>query len=755
MRKSLSSWHRPVIRTVASAANRMLKSCATTSVVAGRPRWSGDVAAPEADQAHTKIRSNLNFSGTTRPEASGIQPTAPNIHRVGEACGKSALLAIALLMSGCGGGDKAALNEPPQGLRVMKTTVHGSDNDLLTGGVGVVALADTESPLPTYANPESPTAAELRRFAIARKFDTGAGEGVLWGTAFDPVTQKPVVGEGKLTGTESLAFYDDGTGTRNASMFVQIPDTFDVNNPCVLVVAPVSAARLHLDTYLVSWGLRRNCAVASSDKGGGNGVHDLSSNKVVMIDGTTADADSAGKDATYVAPDLKATDYSTKYPNRISAKYYGKRNRMAEQGEDMVAAAKFALFRLNEVFGEAIGDGRTAVRYTKANTTIIIAGRSSGGGGAVKAMEVDTEGYFDGAVVLFPAVQPVRNDLVSVQRGGRTIQSSGVSSPDFLFMESTYMICAGRAEPNWPGYANLTYGDNMCASLKDKGLVSGDTTVDQARDAVRILDEYGFDPDSHWQFPANGDVIGPMHAMAATYMRVGVERVLCGVNAALTVDAQGRPTKPTRTQLAQMWVNTGTYNPQPIYEDSLGGAVHITRGISPSTGRLDGSLDAKLCLQALKNGTSTESEKYRSGEQAAANSGNLHGKPMLLIAAREDVRLPATLTSRMYLGLNSVVEGSRSKLRYIEMTNSSHTNPAPARISSPDYYLYSGLNIMWDHLRSGKPLPPNQVIRTLPRGENSDGSAKNLAAANVPPPSLQPVQSDIILVDKGAVVIPD
>lgn len=674
----------------------------------------------------------------------------------------AARLAVAMVLAAAlpaRGGAEPPRNEAPAGLRVVKWTLHDRTNDLLTGGVGVPALADPASALPTYVDPAKPTAAELRRAAIARRFDASSGEGALWGTGFDPVGQRPVTGDGKVTGREVLAFNDDGTGTKNVAMFVDVPDGFDVNDPCVLVVAPTSASRLHNDTYLASWGLRHNCAVASSDKGGGNGVHDLASDKVVLVDGLVVDADAAGMDSHYTSA-LRGntrTDFLARYPNRISAKYYGGRNRMAEQGDDMVAAAKFALYVLNEIHGDARPDGSRSVRFTRENTTTILTGRSSGGGGAIKGAEADTEGYFHGVVVFEPATNPRSDPAVSVRRGGRTYRSTGQSINDYLAMIAIYMPCAGRADPAWPGYAALANGDGLCASLREKGLVAGGTVAEQARDAARILVEYGFDPDSPWQFPTNGaaDPLPPMHAIANAYMRTGVERVLCGLTVALTVDAQGRASRPSEVQLAQMWVNTGTYAPQLIYEDSVGGPVAFTRGVSPSTRRGDYSLDAKLCMQALKAADTPDAQRYRAGELAAANTGNLHGKPTIIMHGREDSRVPATLTSRMYYGLNALVEGGSSKLRYIEVTNVAHVGGTPSRLVPQAYYLYHGLDWMWDHLRNGRPLPASQVVRTTPRGTNPDGSVAAITLDKLPLPAQVPAPADAITREGGAVVIPD
>jgi hydroxybutyrate-dimer hydrolase len=41
------------------------------------------------------------------------------------------------------------------------------------------------------------------------------------------------------------------------------------------------------------WGLKRGCAVAYADKGSGNGVHDLATDTVNLIDGTRATSTAA------------------------------------------------------------------------------------------------------------------------------------------------------------------------------------------------------------------------------------------------------------------------------------------------------------------------------------------------------------------------------------------------------------------------------------------------------------------------------
>lgn len=61
------------------------------------------------------------------------------------------------------------------------------------------------------------------------------------------------------------------------------------------------------------------------------------------------------------------------------------------------------------------------------------------------------------------------------------------------------------------------------------------------------------------------------------------------------------------------------------------------------------------------------------------------------------------------------------------------------------------LTAMYDHLKSGVPLPPSQVVRTTPRGPG----AAPITPANVPPILADPPAGDLIVMDKQTLVIPD
>jgi len=668
---------------------------------------------------------------------------------------------ILTCMVACSGSHFATKNVAPSGLRVMKSMAFdGTTDDLVTAGVGQTALLGTAA-IPTYADPANPTAAELRRAAIARRYDKASGEGVYYGGNIDPVTLTQVPGEGKIAGREFLAYNDDGSGKKNVAMLLQVPDSFDVDSPCVLVVAVPSAFRIYTAIETGAWGLRRNCAAVYTDKGGGNGIHELSSDTVLRIDGTNADPNVIGIDSHYTS-DLvgtRRTDYLAQYPNRVSVKPYGKRNTFAEWGSDVVAAAKFAIYQLNEIYGETLQDGKKSARFTKGNTLVILRGNSSGGGAAMMGAEADKEGWIDGVVVAQPQVQPKADDRVTVRRGGRDIKSRGMTVIEHLTLTSSFMNCAAMADPAAPGYSMVANGANVCASLKDKGLLTGSKLAEQAMEARRFLFDIGFDPDGAPYLPINAaaNPLPPAHSIASAFGRLGVEDNLCDFTVSLTVDSNGKPSAPSQQQKATMWVTGGGYAPQLIYENSVSGAVAFRRGISPSTGRQDYSLDGALCLRNMMTGTSEMARRIQEGAKGVLANGDVHGKPMIVIHGREDSRVPATLTSRMWMGLNSLVEGAASRVRYIEITNTSHVGSPllKSRVVPLAYYEQQALNMMWDHLKKGTPLPKHQVVRTIPRGTKSDGSAPDLSLKNVPPILMDPASADAVSVSNGLVIIPD
>jgi hydroxybutyrate-dimer hydrolase len=120
--------------------------------------------------------------------------------------------------------------------------------------------------------------------------------------------------------------------------------------------------------------------------------------------------------------------------------------------------------------------------------------------------------------------------------------------------------------------------------------------------------------------------------------------------------------------------------------------------------------------------------------------------------------VPVSFSSRPYVGLNDLQDGARSQLRYIEVTNAEHFGTDlpgfDTRMIPLTLYHLRALDLMWDHLTKGSPLPESQVLHTTPRGGEA-GHAPPLVAANVPPIPLAASPENRVSVDKGRVTIPE
>jgi hydroxybutyrate-dimer hydrolase len=142
-------------------------------------------------------------------------------------------------------------------------------------------------------------------------------------------------------------------------------------------------------------------------------------------------------------------------------------------------------------------------------------------------------------------------------------------------------------------------------------------------------------------------------------------------------------------------------------------------------------------------------------------TGNLRGKPAMIVHGRSDGLLPVNHTSRPYLGLNKVAEGTSSKLSYIEVTNGQHFDafidvlPGYANTFIPLHvYLNRALDAVYANLRSGTALPPSQVVRTTSRGGTA-APAPQILPSNVPPIAATPAAGDVISVSGSTVNVPN
>ena len=193
-------------------------------------------------------------------------------------------------------------------------------------------------------------------------------------------------------------------------------------------------------------------------------------------------------------------------------------------------------------------------------------------------------------------------------------------------------------------------------------------------------------------------------------------------------------------------------------------------GVSRTTFYSHSSSPAQLLADTLVDRLDTDllARAYRFSEKAHAGqtrrNGDLNGKPAIIVHGRSYALLPVNHTSRPYTALNKRVEGRRSQLSYIEVTNAQHFDSFIGQtvlLSGYDtryvplhVYLNRGLDAMYDHLRHGRPLPPSQLVRTVPRG-GLPGAAPAIVEANVPPIRQQPAGADRITMRGNTLLVPD
>jgi hypothetical protein len=116
------------------------------------------------------------------------------------------------------------------------------------------------------------------------------GYGSLYGPNID-TNGADTLGEGKIAGLEAIAYSGDRSGKRKAVLMVQVPASFDPAQPCIVTATSSGSRGIYGAIGTAGeWGLKHGCAVAYTDKGSGNGMHDLARDTVNLLDGTVASA---------------------------------------------------------------------------------------------------------------------------------------------------------------------------------------------------------------------------------------------------------------------------------------------------------------------------------------------------------------------------------------------------------------------------------------------------------------------------------
>jgi len=642
----------------------------------------------------------------------------------------------------------AVAAETPKGVTVLRhLTFDGVTDDL-------VGLAAKPAP---YADPLHPTAAELRRATMAIRPDPASGWGRLFGPTIDVATGQPYPDGGRVAGEEYLAYTHGPEGAKSA-VLLQVPAKLSRARRCILAVPQAGSFGPYHDISTTGfWGLQHGCAVVYSDKGHGTGAHDLESDTVTLIDGTTAKAAEAGALSHFTAPlpPKARAAFLARWPHRIAFKAaHSRLNPESQWGEDVLRAIRYAFWQLN---------ARDGGGWTSDNTLVIVSGNSNGGGATLYAGEKDHEGLIDGLVAGEPQVQVRGDPEVRVLRGDKVRANGARTLLDYFTFANLYEPCAVLAMPDAPWAERVIRAADRCASLKQAGLLDAGDLAGQAREAQDRLLAYGFDPETA-VLNAAGYLIGP-DATAAKYAsdhgRFGVERRICGYSYA-SVDAEGRPRAAPPAELAEIFAKASGGAPTGsidlINDNDPRGPRRNDLSISPSTGRKDYNLDGARCLRELAVGASADAHRVQAGIAAFLADGNLHGKPAIIVHGRADNRVPPAFSSRPYLAANSLREGGASRLRYMEVENAEHFGFAmpgfDTRFVPLAYYNLRALDLVWDTLTSGAPMPDSQIVRTRPRG-GAPGAAPALTPDNIPPIAIVPRAADRIRVQLGVVALPD
>jgi hydroxybutyrate-dimer hydrolase len=667
----------------------------------------------------------------------------------------------------------------------------GISNDLLTAGLGKTGLMGAA---PAYANPLAPTAAELRRNAIYTNYralvDITAlgGMGVLYGPNID--TQgADTLGEGKIAGTEYIVWADDGSGAQNVTLMVQVPTSFNPAKPCI-ITGTSSGSRGIYGAIATSgeWGLKRGCAVAYTDKGSGNGFHDLMTGAVTARDGTLLSAATAGTEAQFKAAvsaeDLAAFNAAT--PNRVAYKH-AHSQQMPDRawGRNTLDAVRFALHVLNTYHTPVALPKSASKPFYRTNNTVVIASSvSNGGGAALSALEQDTERLIDGVAVSEPNAQPHGTPELVIQQGEQVVARHSRALLDYFTHANVYQACAvlspqagiGVSPLFWPA-AYTASAEARCNALAAKGLIQGETLTDKANAALSYMRAFGGQVESdfllasHFRFATN--------AIAVTYTnawgRFSVTDSVCGYSFANT-DATGAVVPQFAAVQAGLFASGNGVPPTSginvVWNSSVGGAKLDFLATSPSSGTADFALDGALCLRSLVTGRDpvtrqpltgllkTQSDRVRAGLSEVRQTAKLRGRPVMIVAGRNDALLPVNHTARAYYGRHLLKDGKPSQASYVEVTNAQHFDSFisfgpllgyDTRYVPLHVYFNRAMDAVWARLTEGTPLPPSQVVRTTPRAS----SATPLTAANVPTLAVSPAAGDLILREGNTLRIPD
>lgn len=589
-------------------------------------------------------------------------------------------LAAALLLSGCSG--VASRTTGPEAGFDLKTYREG--DDLLTAGLGETGLRSAAPP--AFANPDAPTARELRRRAVWTNWRgiadlaPGGGYGDLYGQ-LAPVPGREYHALVRLPGRK-----------QPHRVMVQLPDAFDTDARCVVVTASSGSRGIYGAIALAgAWGLPRGCAVAYTDKGAGTGYVDTADGRGFALNGQLA-AD--GAPVEFRVP--RAAPGEGIAPIAVKHAHSGD-NPEADWGRHVEQAAAVALQVLELAHPEA-------GPWTNDSTRVIAVGVSNGGGAVLRAAELPGS-TFDAIVAVSP------NVLAGDQ--GRALF-------DYSTDAALWMPCALNAAAYdgvllaRPGGAKSPAGATRCASLKAAGLLPTDDAQAQAEAAREHLLAGGWTDAAvaAGVLSSNFDLWRAVNATyASSYARSGPADMPCGYSFA-AMGADGVARSPTAAERAAWWSDASGIPP--------GSGVGLRDAMASGA---DPSLPGNTCLRALWDDAKGA---VRAGIDATRAAPPRAGLPVIVVHGADDGLVPEAFSGGAYARW---AEAQGRPVSYWRVHNAQHFDaflglPVLGMRYLPMLpYGYRALDAAWKHVAEGAPLPGDADIATTPRVFKDDALA--------------------------------
>lgn len=585
----------------------------------------------------------------------------------------------------------------------------GRSNDLLSAGLG---LAGIQSATPPDAQPDDAEA--VRRRAIYMHYrglidrSEGGGFGRLYGTAL----------ANGIAGTEIVAMIP--WRAQRFAAVLQIPEQFDRDQPC-LVMAPASGSRNAYGALPIvgEWALPRGCALLLHDKGVGAGVASATL-------GLNARGQVVPLDDAMWRPQAGIFQQSND-PAAVAFRHlHDGAGAEADWGRMSLAALRWAIEMLQ-------AQQPATHRYRKPALTVIAAGVSNGGAAALRAAEADAENLIDAVVAGEPNITP--QTLQAVQVGKAAAQQVGIAALRQFPEVGLLLPCAVAGNPLLPPAAQLQ-ARNHCAWLRQQGLLIAVDDNALAYEAAQRIRALGL-PDSVFALAPVTLSLGMYQSLLATYANAAAgspQPALCGIRAVPTQGALDA------VALSRQYTDGSGLPPQ----DWLGTGEMKMAGLTPAQ---------QCCLRQ----TIHDSPPVQQSLAQQTGSGQLGGRPVIIVHGRDDALIAVQHSSRPYFAL--LQQQGETRARYLEILHAHHFDafnalPGYDRLFVPIHrYFLHAMDAMWAHLKDGAALPESQLVRTTPRAVDA-GATEALSERHVPRWSAEPAPSEAIRWQDGVLYIP-